>query len=92
MVQNGWIEKKKGCCYSLTIDGRHRAAKIVRFHRLWEVYLANYLGIGGEKVHRNAEEMEHIITPDLERELTLLLKDPRQDPHQQFIPPWGAGA
>ncbi len=92
MVQNGWIEMKKGRYYGLTIDGRIRAAKIVRFHRLWEVYLVNYLGVGGEKVHRNAEEMEHIITPDLERELTLLLKDPKQDPHQQLIPPWSAGA
>ncbi len=86
MVQNGWIERKKDRFYHLTIDGQYRAAKIVRLHRLWEVYLANYLGMGGERVHRNAEEMEHILTPELEHELTLLLKDPKQDPHQQPIP------
>jgi manganese/zinc/iron transport system permease protein len=86
MVQNGWIERENGL-YHLTADGQHRAAKIVRLHRLWEVYLANYLGMGIERVHRNAEEMEHIITPELEKELILLLKDPKQDPHHQPIPP-----
>lgn len=70
----------------LTKDGSLRAARIVRLHRLWEAYLV-FLGQGAEKVHRSAEEMEHIITPDLERELSELLGDPKQDPHSQPIPP-----
>lgn len=86
LQQGGWI-KKEGKEYQLTSDGHHRAAKIIRLHRLWEVYLADYLGIGAERVHKNAEEMEHIITPELEEELTLLLNDPKQDPHHQPIPP-----
>jgi manganese/zinc/iron transport system permease protein len=86
MVQNGWIERKKKHLYHLTIDGQQLAAKIVRLQRLWEVYLANYLEMGGERVHRNAEEMEHFLTPELERELTVLLKDSKQDLHQQPIP------
>jgi len=84
---NGWLERTAASCYRLTHDGRLRAAKIVRLHRLWEVYLADYLGVGAERVHRNAEEMEHIITPELEKELTLLLQDPKEDPHHQPIPP-----
>jgi len=83
---NGWI-LKKGESFELTHDGELKAANIVRLHRLWEVYLADYLGVGAERVHRSAEEMEHIITPDLERELTLLLHDPKEDPHHQPIPP-----
>lgn len=90
LADNGWVVKSDGL-YHLTEDGQQRAAKIVRLHRLWEVYLANYLGIGAERVHRNAEEMEHIITPELERELTLLLNDPKQDPHHQPIPPLEEG-
>jgi manganese/zinc/iron transport system permease protein len=86
LTANGWLEKK-GNQYTLTSDGRQRSAQIVRLHRLWEVYLADYLGVGAERVHRNAEEMEHILTPELEQELTLLLKDPKKDPHQQPIPP-----
>lgn len=87
LSKNGWLEQGVNKNYKLTHDGRLRASKIVRLHRLWEVYLADYLGVGAERVHRNAEEMEHIITPELEKELTLLLKDPKKDPHQQPIPP-----
>lgn len=84
---NGWVERVGPHCYRLTTDGQQRAANIVRLHRLWEVYLVDYLGVGVERVHHNAEEMEHIITPELERELTLLLNDPKRDPHHQPIPP-----
>lgn len=87
LVNSGWLNPMKNKAYTLTPDGEYRAAHIVRLHRLWEVYLADYLGIGVERVHRSAEDMEHIITPELEKELTLLLKDPKKDPHQQPIPP-----
>lgn len=86
LVNNGWLDKTGPGTYRLTQDGSKWAAQIVRLHRLWEVYLADYLGMGAERVHRSAEEMEHIITPELERELTLLLKDPQMDPHHQRIP------
>lgn len=72
--------------YQLTSRGQKRAAHLVRLHRLWEVYLVDYLGVGAERVHRSAEDMEHIITPELEAELTLLLNDPKWDPHHQPIP------
>lgn len=87
LIRNGWVKKGEQQTYELTKDGNVRAAKIVRLHRLWEVYLVDYLGIGAEKVHPSAEKMEHIITPELEKELTLLLKDPKKDPHHQPIPP-----
>ncbi|CDR34742.1 metal ABC transporter permease [Criblamydia sequanensis] len=85
LKRSGWIDKNKEG-YSLTKEGEAWAKRIVRLHRLWEVYLADYLNVSVEKVHRNAEEMEHIITPELERELTRLLKDPEKDPHEQPIP------
>lgn len=89
LVHGGWVKKSGSCSYQLTEDGRHRAAKIVRLHRLWEVYLVDYLGVGAERVHKNAEEMEHILTPEIEHELTLLLNDPKLDPHRQPIPSKG---
>lgn len=82
--RQGWLEKREGRLY-LTPDGKKRAARIVRLHRLWEVYLVS-LGQGIEKVHRSAEEMEHVLTPELEAELTLLLDNPKLDPHKQPIP------
>lgn len=83
----GWLVKQNG--YQLTKEGSIWAAKIVRLHRLWEVYLVTYMGVGPERVHHNAEEMEHIITPEIEEKLTKLLHDPGFDPHHQPIPPRG---
>lgn len=80
-----WI-RKEGESYILTDAGQKRAEKIVRLHRLWEVYLVDYMGQKVEKVHRNAEELEHLITPELELQLTELLADPAVDPHHQPIP------
>lgn len=85
LKQEGWIEEKKKKFF-LTSDGIKRATHLIRLHRLWEVYLSSQLKMGEERVHRNAEEMEHIITPELEKELTKLLKNPQKDPHHQPIP------
>jgi manganese/zinc/iron transport system permease protein len=87
LTYQGWI-KRTGSKYSLTPDGIHRASRLVRLHRLWEVYLCDYLGVGAERVHKSAEEIEHILTPELEGELIALLKDPKIDPHHQPIPPF----
>ncbi|MCB1213450.1 MAG: metal ABC transporter permease [Chlamydiia bacterium] len=87
LVQQGFISWKNQNQLALTPDGESRASRIVRLHRLWELYLAQYLGIGADRVHKSAEEMEHIITPDLEAQLTHLLNNPQVDPHAQPIPP-----
>lgn len=86
LKREGWLESTGKNSYHLTDDGRQRASHIVRLHRLWEVYLVEYLGVGAERVHCNAEEIEHILTPELEKELTILLANPKQDPHSQPIP------
>jgi manganese/zinc/iron transport system permease protein len=49
------------------------------------VYLV-HLGQSKEKVHASAEEMEHVITPELEASLSEYLNHPRLDPHLQPIP------
>lgn len=72
--------------FYLTKEGEIKAKRIIRLHRLWEVYLFKCLDIQAENVHKSAEEMEHIITPELEEELTDLLGDPKKDPHDQIIP------
>ncbi len=72
--------------YSLTEVGAKRAKRIIRLHRLWEVYLFTCLDVQAENVHKSAEEMEHFITPELEEELVKLLGDPKTDPHNQEIP------
>jgi manganese/zinc/iron transport system permease protein len=86
MEADGWISGARQGRVSLTADGRARAASVVRLHRLWELYLAEKWGAATEEVHRSAEEMEHILTPELEEALTRLLDNPELDPHRQPIP------
>jgi manganese/zinc/iron transport system permease protein len=78
------IRLKEG--WELTPKGRKRAQSIVRVHRLFELYLSSKLNMSLTDVHDIAEEMEHHITPEMERELTALLQDPKADPHKQPIP------
>lgn len=83
LVQCGYLTRRGG---PLTADGERKAQQIVRLHRLWEIYLSTCLGAASEKVHRSAEEMEHILTPELETRLTEIMGNPTLDPHQQPIP------
>ena len=80
-----WIIREKERI-TLTDEGIRRAEYIVRLHRLWEAYLFSCLDVDIKKVHASAEEMEHILTRELEADLTNLLKDPKIDPHYQTIP------
>ena len=86
LKREGWIVKSGEGKLLLTRDGISRAEHLVRLHRLWELYLVSCLKVDEERVHHNAEEMEHIITPDLEKRLTALLNHPKKDPHQKPIP------
>jgi manganese/zinc/iron transport system permease protein len=81
--RQGYLEKNK--C-QLTMDGVKKAAHLIRLHRMWEVYLAKELDVQNKTVHLNAEEMEHILSKDLEQELEEFVSDATQDPHKQLIP------
>lgn len=72
--------------WSLTGEGLERGKRIVRLHRLWELYLTQYLRIAPDHVHEDAETIEHIITPELEKELEEILEYPAVDPHRRIIP------
>ena len=75
--------------YRLTPDGVIEGARVLRLHRLWEMYLTHHLELSADHVHRDAEELEHVITPEMERELQELLDRPEVDPHDQEIPYFG---
>lgn len=70
----------------LTEEGKKAGMRIVRIHRLWELYLTTYLRIAPDHVHEDAETIEHIITPEMESKLEHLLDYPEKDPHQVDIP------
>ena len=70
----------------LTEEGKKAGMRVVRIHRLWELYLTTYLRIAPDHVHEDAETIEHIITPEMESKLEHLLDYPEKDPHSANIP------
>ncbi len=70
----------------LTAMGEKAAAEVVRHHRLIETYLADALGVPWDRVHDEAEKMEHVISEDLEDRIDGALGHPTVDPHGAPIP------
>jgi len=85
MTARGLLLRKENR-YGLTATGKSEATRVVRLHRLWELYLNERMNIAPDHVHHDAEAIEHIITPELERELLKDLDYPELDPHRSEIP------
>ena len=80
------VNYKKYQGASLTSEGKSIAVKIVRRHRLWEVFLVNNLDYAWDEVHDLAEQLEHIKSKTLIDKLEAYLKYPTHDPHGDPIP------
>lgn len=85
LASQGFIKRKNGK-WSLTTEGYRKGQRVVKLHRLWELYLTKYLRIAPDHVHEDAETIEHVITPELEQRLEKLLDFPEEDPHHSTIP------
>ncbi len=72
--------------WSLTESGTVESRRVVRLHRLWELYLSHKMGMAADHVHESAEAMEHLLTPEVEKRLIEELDYPALDPHQSAIP------
>ena len=71
---------------SLTATGEKIALEIIRHHRLIELYLQDTMGVPWEKVHEEADKMEHILSEEIEDRINKLLNNPTIDPHGAPIP------
>jgi DtxR family transcriptional regulator, Mn-dependent transcriptional regulator len=71
---------------ALTERGRAVALEVLRHHRLLELYLAEALGVSWDRVHDEAEVLEHVLSEDLEELIAAKLGDPTRDPHGDPIP------
>lgn len=71
----------------LTEPGRKIALEVLRHHRLLETYLAEALGLSWDKVHAEAEVLEHVLSEELEEAIAARLGHPTSDPHGHPIPP-----
>ena len=70
----------------LTNDGERLALEVLRHHRLLELYLAEHLGVPWDRVHEEAEALEHVLSEYLESRIAAKLGDPKVDPHGDPIP------
>src|ERR1700750_1879479 len=86
LADNGYVELADDRTLSLTTKGRALATTIVRRHRLAERLLVDVIGLEWEKVHREADRWEHVISDDVEAKLIELLGDPATSPHGNPIP------
>jgi len=72
--------------FLLTPAGRDYALRIIRAHRLWEEYLAEHTGFDESEWHDQAEEYEHLLSPEEAKDLAQQLGNPVYDPHGDPIP------
>jgi DtxR family transcriptional regulator, Mn-dependent transcriptional regulator len=70
----------------LTPTGVRLALEVIRHHRLLELYLAKALGVPWDRVHQEAEVLEHVLSEELEELIAIKLGDPTVDPHGDPIP------
>jgi DtxR family Mn-dependent transcriptional regulator len=70
----------------LTDDGERLALEVLRHHRLLELYLATQLDVPWDRVHEEAEALEHVLSEDLEARIAAKLGNPTHDPHGDPIP------
>jgi len=82
----GLVDYKPYKGVSLTPAGERVALEVIRHHRLIEAYLAEALGMDPDKVHDEAEKLEHHISEELEALIAAKLGEPSHDPHGTPIP------
>ena len=71
---------------ALTPAGERVALEVIRHHRLLELYLAESLGYSWDRVHDEAEKLEHHISEEFEDRIAASLGNPTRDPHGDPIP------
>jgi DtxR family Mn-dependent transcriptional regulator len=82
----GLVEHQPYKGVELTVKGRRVALEVLRHHRLLEAYLASSLGVPWDRVHDEAEVLEHVLSEELEALIAAKLGHPTHDPHGDPIP------
>jgi DtxR family transcriptional regulator, Mn-dependent transcriptional regulator len=86
LAERGLVVHERYRGVVLTPDGERVALEVLRHHRLLELYLAEHLGVPWDRVHEEAEALEHVISEDLEARIAAKLGNPTHDPHGDPIP------
>ncbi len=86
LADDGVVEYEAYHGARLTPEGERIALEVIRHHRLLELFLAEVLGMPWDRVHAEAEVLEHHISEDLEELIATKLGEPALDPHGDPIP------
>src|SRR5437660_1589939 len=86
LADAGLIRYESGTGARLTDTGLAEALRVIRRHRLVELFLTRVLGLDWSEVDAEAEALEHAISPRLEQALAAHLGEPAEDPHGHLIP------
>jgi DtxR family Mn-dependent transcriptional regulator len=86
LAERGLVEHVPYHGVQLTSDGERVALEVMRHHRLLELYLTEHLGVPWDRVHAEAETLEHVLSEDLEARIAAKLGHPTHDPHGDPIP------
>jgi DtxR family Mn-dependent transcriptional regulator len=86
LAERGLVQHAPYHGVELTAQGERVALEVMRHHRLLELYLAKHLGVPWDRVHDEAEALEHVISEDLEARIAAKLGNPTHDPHGDPIP------
>jgi DtxR family Mn-dependent transcriptional regulator len=86
LAEAGWISYEPGHGARLTRVGVSEARRVIRRHRLVELFLTRVLGLDWSEVDAEADALEHAISPRLEQALAAYLNEPLEDPHGHPIP------
>jgi DtxR family Mn-dependent transcriptional regulator len=86
LSRDGYVEYKRYKDIKLTNDGESYAKNMVRRHRIWELFLHRIVSIPWDKIHDEAENLEHSSSDELINRLEEMLEFPEFDPHGDPIP------
>jgi DtxR family Mn-dependent transcriptional regulator len=86
LAEAGWIAYTPGEGAILTESGLREARRVIRRHRLIELFLTQVLHLDWSEVDAEAEALEHAISPRLEQAIAAHLGEPVEDPHGHPIP------
>ena len=87
--KQGLVDHERYQGASLTDEGRREALRMIRRHRVLELFLVEVLGYTWDQVHEEAERLEHAASDDLVNRMATVLGDPEVDPHGHPIPSRG---
>lgn len=85
LVRKKWIIRE-GEWIRFTEEGKKQATELVRKHRLWELFLVRETHLPADHVHADAEELEHVLSAEVMKELEEMLDHAKIDPHGKPIP------